>query len=47
MEVPDNSNPSKRQSLYSAQKDLGVDVSNENTLYQLEHKLEKILVSRK
>ena len=47
MEVPNNSNPSKRQILYSALEDLGGDVSSGNTLYQLEHKLEKILVSRK
>lgn len=47
IEVQNNSNPSKRQILYSALEDLGVDVSSENTLYQLEHKLEKILVNRK
>lgn len=46
-EVPNNSNPSKRQILYSALQDLGGDLSGSNTLYQLEHKLEKILVSRK
>ena len=46
-EVPNNSNPSKRQILYSALEDLGGDLSGSNTLYQLEHKLEKILVSRK
>ena len=47
VEVPNNSNPSKRQILYSALEDLGGDVSSGNTLYQLEHKLEKILISRK
>lgn len=47
VEVPNNSNPSKRQILYSALEDLGGDLSGSNTLYQLEHKLEKILVSRK
>ena len=47
IEVPNNSNPSKRQILYSALEDLGGDVSSGNTLYQLEHKLEKIIVSRK
>ena len=47
IEVPNNSKPSKRQILYSALEDLGGDVSSGNTLYQLEHKLEKILVSRK
>ena len=45
--VPNNSNPSKRRILYSALEDLGGDVSTGNTLYQLEHKLEKILVNRK
>ena len=47
IEVPNNSNPSKRQILYSALEDLGGDVTSGNTLYQLEHKLEKILVNRK
>ena len=47
VEVPNNSNPSKRQILYSALEDLCGDLSGSNTLYQLEHKLEKILVSRK
>ena len=47
IEVPNNSNPSKRQILYSALEDLGGDASSKNTLYQLQHKLEKILVSRK
>ena len=47
IEVPNNSKPSKRQILYSALEDLGGDLSGSNTLYQLEHKLEKILVSRK
>ena len=47
IEVPNNSNPSKRQILYSALEDLGGDASSGNTLYQLQHKLEKILVSRK
>ena len=47
IEVPNNSNPSKRQILYSALEDLGGDVSSGNTLYQLEHKLEKIIISRR
>ena len=47
IEVPNNSNPSKRQILYSALEDLCGDISSGNTLYKLEHKLEKILVSRK
>ena len=46
-EVPNNSNPSKRQILYSALEDLGGDVSSGNTLYQLEHKLEKIIFNGK
>ena len=47
IEVPNNSKPSKHQILYSALEDLDGDLSGSNTLYQLEHKLEKILVSRK
>jgi hypothetical protein len=47
IEVPNNSKPSKRQILYSALEDLDGDLSGSNTLYQLEHKLEKTLVSRK
>ena len=47
IEVPSNSNLSKRQMLYSSLEDLGEDVSSANTLYQLEHKLEKNLISRK
>lgn len=47
IEVPNNSNPSKRQILYSALEDLGGDVSSGNTLYQLEHKLEKIIISKR
>ena len=46
LEVPNNSTPSKRQILYSALEELGGDVSTGNTLYQLEHKLEKILVNK-
>lgn len=45
-EVPNNSNPSKRQILYSALKDLNGDVTTGNTLYQLEHKLEKLLSNK-
>lgn len=44
-EVPNNSNPSKRKILYSALMDLGGDLSGANTLYQIEHKLEKILAN--
>lgn len=44
-EVPSNSNPSKRKILYSALVDLNGDLSGANTLYQIEHKLEKILLN--
>lgn len=46
-EIPNNSKPSKREILYSALADLNGDLSGSNTLYQLEHKLEKIIDSRK
>ena len=42
-EVPNNANPSKRKILLAALEDLGGDMSGSNTLYQLQHKLEKIL----
>jgi len=41
-EVPNNSNPSKKQIVLQALKDLGEDVDAGLTLYQLEHRLEKI-----
>ncbi len=40
-EVPNNSNPSKKQIVLQALKDLGEDVDAGLTLYQLEHRLEK------
>ena len=40
-EVPNNSNPSKKQIVLQALKDLGENVDNGLTLYQLEHRLEK------
>lgn len=42
-EVLDNSNPSKKQILLYAVKDLNGKVDNDDTLYQLQHKLEKLL----
>lgn len=46
-EVPNNSKPSKRKILYSALVDLGGDLSGANTLYQIEHKLEKMILNRR
>lgn len=43
MEVPNNSNPSKKQILLQAVKDLNGEVENNITLYQLQHRLEKLL----
>lgn len=45
-EVPNNSNPSKKQIVLQALKDLGEDVDNGLTLYQLEHRLEKKIYSK-
>ncbi len=42
-EVPNNSNPSKKQILLQAVKDLNGEVENNITLYQLQHRLEKLL----
>ena len=45
VEIPNNSNPSKKQILLQAVKDLGEDVdANTITLYQLQHKLEKLII---
>lgn len=41
IEVPNNNIPSKKQILLSACKDLNLEVSHNETLYQLAHKLEK------
>ena len=40
-EVPNNSNPSKKQIVLQALRDLGENVNEGLTLYQLEHRLEK------
>lgn len=44
IEVPNNSNPSKKQILLQAVKDLNGEVESNITLYQLQHKLEKLLL---
>ena len=47
IEVPSNSTPSKKQILFYALKDLGEDIDLKYfTLYQLQHKLEKILLDK-
>ena len=43
-EVPNYSNPSKKQILLQAVKDLNGDVDSNITFYQLQHKLEKFLL---
>lgn len=43
IEIPNNSNPSKKQILLKACIDLNITISNNETLYQLAHKLEKEL----
>ena len=42
-EIPNNSNPSKKQILLQAVKDLNCEVESNIILYQLQHRLEKIL----
>lgn len=42
-EVPNNSNPSKKQILLQAVKDLNGEVDSNITLYQLQHRLEILL----
>lgn len=42
-EVPNNSNPSKKQILLQAVKDLNDEVDSNITLYQLQHRLEKLI----
>lgn len=44
VEVPNNSNPSKKQILLQAVKDLNGGVDSNITLYQLQHKLEKLII---
>ena len=43
LEFPSNSNPSKKQILLQAVKDLNGEVESNITLYQLQHRLEKLL----
>lgn len=45
-EIPNNSNPSKRQILMQAVQDLGEQTSPKDSLYELQHKLEKIILNR-
>lgn len=42
-EVPNNSSPSKKQILLQAVKDLNGEVESNITLYQLQHRLEKLI----
>ena len=42
-EVPNNSNPSKKQILLQAVKDLNGEVDSNITLYQLQYRLEKLI----
>lgn len=44
IEVPNNSNPSKKQILLQSVKDLNGEVDSNITLYQLQHKLEKLVI---
>lgn len=46
-EVPNNNNPSKKQILLQAVKDLNGEVDDATTLYQLQHKLEKLIINEK
>ena len=47
IEIPNNSNPSKKQILLQAVKDYGEEVDDNNiTLYQLQHKLEKLVINK-
>lgn len=45
-EVPNNSNPSKKQIVLQALKDIGEDGNDGLTLYQLEHRLEKKICNK-
>lgn len=42
IEVPNNSKPSKKQIIFYALKDLNIQASQDETLYQLVHRLEKV-----
>ena len=46
IEVPNNSNPSKKQIVLQALKDLGENADDGLTLYQLEHRLEKKICNK-
>lgn len=46
IEVPNNSNPSKKQIVLQALKDLGEIADDGLTLYQLEHRLEKKICNK-
>ena len=46
LEIPNNSNPSKKQIVLQALKDLGENVDDGLTLYQLEHRLEKKILQQ-
>lgn len=46
IEIPNNNKPSKRQILMQAVKDLGEEVSTDDTLYGLQHKLEKLILDK-
>ena len=45
-EIPNNSNPSKKQIILQALKDLGEKVDDGLSLYQLEHRLEKKILDK-
>ena len=47
LEIPNNSNPSKKQIVLQALKDLGENIDDGLTLYQLEHRLEKKVLEQK
>jgi hypothetical protein len=46
-EIPNNNTPSKRKILMEAVEDYGGDISANDTSYELEHKLEKIILGDK
>lgn len=46
IEIPSNSNPSKKQIVFQALKDLGGEDIDDLTLYQLTHRLEKKVLNK-
>jgi len=46
LEIPNNSNPSKKQIIKQAVLDFGGEIGEGLTLYQLEHRLEKIVLNK-